>query len=78
MNTTIPDNDDVGYSNMRNITSSDISEIQSITVDLNFTGGWNGDLYVDLVHNSTLNRVGRSLSDLDGASSSGMTIFLTD
>lgn len=82
VNTTIPDYDDPGYSNIHNFANTGISEIQSITVELSFSGGWNGDLYVYLVHDGALsvllNRVGRSLADPDGASSSGMTITLTD
>ena len=82
VNTTIPDYNDPGYSNTRSFASSGISQIQSISVGLVFTNGWNGDLYAYLVHNGTLsvllNRPGRSLANPDGASSSGMEITLTD
>lgn len=82
VNTTIPDNDDTGYSNTRTFSATGINQIQTVTVGLSFNGGWNGDLYVYLVHNGTmsvlLNRPGRSLTDPDGASSSGMVITLTD
>jgi hypothetical protein len=45
ISTAIPDNDDVGYSNSRNVAAPGLEEIQGVTVNLNFTGGWNGDLY---------------------------------
>lgn len=45
----------------------------TITVTINLTGGWNGDLYAHLVHESgfsvLLNRTGRSLADPDGSGS---------
>lgn len=82
VNTTIPDYDDPGYTNIRSFSNTGISQIQSVTVGLTFTDGWNGDLYVYLVHDGSLsillNRPGRSLLNLDGASSSGMTINLSD
>lgn len=74
----IPDNDDVGFAATRTINIPDITEIVSITVNLNFIGGWNGDLYAYPVHGSAfavlLNRVGRSLSALDGSATEGMDI----
>ena len=82
ISTTIPDNDDVGFSNTQSITTYDLTKIESVSVDLTFDGGWNGDLYVYLVHNGAisvlLNRPGRSLANPDGAASSGMTINLSD
>jgi hypothetical protein len=60
----------------------DLTEIQSVTVALNFNGGWNGDLYAYLVHGTgfavLLNRPGRDTGTPDGASSVGMTIVLDD
>jgi subtilisin-like proprotein convertase family protein len=82
VNSTIPDNDDLGLADYRNISTPGLTEIESITVGLNFTGGWNGDLYVHLVHGSgfsvLLNRPGRTSGNPDGAGSSGMTILLDD
>jgi subtilisin-like proprotein convertase family protein len=82
VNTTIPDNDDLGLADYRTITAPGLTEIESITVALNFTGGWNGDLYAHLVHDSgfsvLLNRPGRTDGNPDGAGSSGMTINLSD
>lgn len=82
VSTAIPDNDDAGYSNTRTITVPGITEIQSVTVDLTFIGGWNGDLYAYLVHDSgfsmLLNRPGRSLSALDGSATVGLAVTLSD
>lgn len=82
VNATVPDNDDLGLADYRNISAPGLTEIQSITVGLNFSGGWNGDLYAHLVHGSgfsvLLNRPGRTSGDPDGAGSSGMTILLDD
>jgi subtilisin-like proprotein convertase family protein len=82
VNTTVPDNDDLGLADHRNISAPGLTDIESVTVALNFTGGWNGDLYVHLVHESgfsvLLNRPGRTSGNPDGAGSSGMTILLDD
>ena len=82
VSTVIPDNDDTGYSNSQVLEDTGISSIQSVTVNLTFTGGWNGDLFAYLVHDSgyavLLNRVGRDGTQDDGAGSSGMTVDLSD
>lgn len=82
ISTAIPDNDDIGFSNTQSLTAPGITGIESVTVGLNFAGGWNGDLYAYLVHDGVisvlLNRPGRSLANGDGAASSGMTINLSD
>jgi len=81
VNTAIPDNDPVGYTDTRNI-SAEFNVITSVTVGLVFNGGWNGDLYAYLVHDTgfsvLLNRVGRSDPAPDGSASSGMVIMLAD
>ncbi len=82
VSTAIPDNDDAGYTNTRNLVAPDITEIESVTVALNFSGGWNGDLYVYLVHGTgfsvLLNRPGRDTGTPDGAATVGMSITLDD
>lgn len=82
VSTAIPDNDDAGYSNTHTVTEPGITSIETVSVALNFTGGWNGDLYAYLVHGSgfavLLNRPGRDTGTPDGSSSSGMTINLED
>ena len=64
VSTAIPDNDDVGYTNSRIVADAGLVEIQNVTVNLNFTGGWNGDLYAYLSHGNgfsvLLNRPGRT------------------
>ena len=82
LTTVITDNDLSGYTKSLAITAGtggvpaleEISNITRVTVDLTFTGGRNGDLFVHLVHNSTiailLNRVGRDTLTPEGSSSS--------
>jgi len=81
VNTAIPDNDPVGYTDTRSI-STDFNVITGVTVGLVFDGGWNGDLYAYLVHDTgfavLLNRVGRTALAPDGSASSGMVLSLTD
>jgi len=80
--TEIPDNDDIGFSNPQVLSEPVNPWIESVTVHLVFTGGWNGDLYAYLVHDGRLsvllNRPGRSLDNPAGAGSSGMTVDLSD
>lgn len=85
VSTAIPDNSDVGFTSTETLSdpaTSQISQIQTVTVQLDFTGGWNGDLYVYLVHDGQmsvlLNRPGKTAANPDGAGSSGMTITLAD
>jgi subtilisin-like proprotein convertase family protein len=82
VSTAVPDNDDVGLTATRSITIPAITEIQNVSVNLHFTGGWNGDLYAYLVHGSgfsvLLNRPGRSLSHPDGSATVGMQITFDD
>jgi subtilisin-like proprotein convertase family protein len=78
----IPDNDDVGYSNTQNISDAGMTEITGITVNLTFSGGWNGDLYAYLVHDTgfsvLLNRPGRNAIETDGSATVGMDITFDD
>jgi subtilisin-like proprotein convertase family protein len=80
--TVIPDNLQTGALFSRTITGSDIGAITSLQVTLEMSGGWNGDLYAYLAHDSgfavLLNRIGRSGSDPDGSGSSGMTVTFDD
>lgn len=90
VSTAIPDNDDTGYVSDQTITAgedgvppaSEILFITHVTVALNFTDGWNGDIYVYLVHDTgfsvLLNRIGRSAENPDGNATSGMSITLDD
>jgi subtilisin-like proprotein convertase family protein len=80
--TTIPDNDSVGVSDTRTVSGSGISGIEIVTVTLEFSGGWNGDLYAYVQHDSgfsvLLNRPGRTLAAPDGSSTSGLNIVFDD
>jgi subtilisin-like proprotein convertase family protein len=82
VSTDIPDNDDVGITDTRTVSIVDITGIECVTVLLNVTGGWNGDLYAYLVHGSgfsvLLNRPGRSVTALDGSPTGGMAITFDD
>jgi hypothetical protein len=39
VSTAIPDNDDAGYSDPRTVSAAGLTQIESVTVDLTFTGG---------------------------------------
>lgn len=78
---TVPDGDPSGRVVSETLVS-DITSIVSVSVSLDISGGYNGDLYVHLVHGSgfavLLNRAGRSdISGLAGAGY-GDTGFLID
>ena len=79
----IPDATTTGWSDVRTLAVADNS-IQSITVTLNVSGGFNGDLYAYISHNGVLvplmNRVGvasSSPSSSFGYSDPGFTITLS-
>jgi hypothetical protein len=83
MSTTsvIPDGDLSGLVQIINPATS-ITTVDMITITLNTTGGWNGDLYAYLWHDGTLsvmvNRPGRTSADPLGSATSGMTLTLAD
>jgi hypothetical protein len=77
----IPDGDLSGL--VQTITpGSTITTVDLLTLTLNTTGGWNGDLYAYLWHNGTLsvlvNRTGRTTALPDGSPTSNMTLTLAD
>jgi hypothetical protein len=78
---SIPDNNANGYQN--SLTASGIpGPILDVTITLNITGGFNGDLYVALDYNNTtavlLNRVGLSAVSSVGYPNSGFAVTLQD
>jgi hypothetical protein len=77
----IPDGDLSGVVQTINPVTT-IDTVDNITITLNTTGGWNGDLYAYLWHNGTLsvmvNRPGRTLANPIGSATSGMTLMLSD
>ena len=78
----IPDGDLSGLVQTINVTSSTLASIDSLTVQLETSGGWDGDLYAYLWHNGVIsvlvNRPGRSAVLPDGSPASGMNITLSD
>src|SRR5205814_5266754 len=79
---TVPDGSFIGLNDTRNLTGVPFNTITDVNVRMNVSGGWNGDLYAYLVHNSgfavLLNRVGRSSSSSFGYGDSGMNVTLDD
>ena len=79
---TVPDNNPVGIADTRNITFDPNAVITGLEVRLNLSGGWNGDLYASLVHDSgftvLLNRPGNTALNPGGSASSGMNITFSD
>jgi hypothetical protein len=58
----VPDNNFSGWSDSRSVSTMPAGIFTGLTVDLQITGGWNGDLYAYLVHSTgfsvLLDRVG--------------------
>ena len=80
--TDIPDDDEAGYSDTQTPVFGPGLVISKVTVTLNFSGGWNGDLYAYLTNGSgfavLLNRPGRAEGTEDGSDSSGMSVTFDD
>lgn len=78
---SIPDGDASGVVDSRSIESG-ISAIVNISVTLDITADYNGDLYVYLLHGDKfavlLNRVGKTADNQYGYSDSGMNVTLAD
>lgn len=80
----IPDNDFNGWQDTRTISGfgygSGLWQITDLNVTLNITGGFNGDLYGTLVHDSgfvvLLNHVGSTPGNPAGYSNPGLNIVL--
>ena len=77
----VPDNNITGLADNRLITDA-TGTIQHLTVSLAITGGWNGDWYAHLVHDTgfavLLNRIGRTATDTVGSGTSGLNVVLDD
>ncbi|MFT5123719.1 MAG: subtilisin-like proprotein convertase family protein [Verrucomicrobiales bacterium] len=81
VNLAIPDGSAGGTADIQTITPT-ILFIDSMTVDLNISGSYNGDLYVYLQHGTglsiLLNRVGQSAGLPGGFDNDGFSITLDD
>ena len=81
-NQTIPDYNASGIAFAFSVSPSTPLRISAMTVDLNISGGWNGDLYAYISHDGgfavLLNRVGRSVQNPAGYSAAGFNISLSD
>jgi len=81
VNKLVPDNSTTGLTSSQTI-NSDITSISSVQVTLNMSGGWNGDLYAYLAHDSgftvLLNRIGSTSDDAFGSGSSGFNVTFGD
>jgi len=77
----IPDGSLTGWSDTRTVSASP-GLITDVSVSLNLSGGWNGDLYAYLVHSSgfavLLNRVGVDGINSAGYGNAGMNVVLND
>src|ERR1017187_38850 len=77
----IPDGSFTGWSDTHNLAGAP-SSIADVSVSLNLSGGWNGDLYAYLVHSSgfavLLNRVGRETGNTPGYGTAGMNVTFND
>jgi subtilisin-like proprotein convertase family protein len=80
----VPDGNVNGWSDTRTISDITIPDpyITDVNVRLNISGGYNGDLYVYLTHDSgfsvLLNRVGRTSGNSFGYPDSGFNVTFSD
>jgi subtilisin-like proprotein convertase family protein len=79
-NGTVPDADLNGFQNTAQLNFDAV--LTDVKVTLNISGGYNGDLYAYLTHDSgfavLLNRVGRTSGNLFGYGDAGLNITLSD
>jgi subtilisin-like proprotein convertase family protein len=87
VNTAIPDGSPVGITASQTFSDPFNGNITAVNVDLNITGGFNGDLYGYLAYQDAngniateilLNRLGTSASNPFGSSGSGLNVILSD
>ena len=75
----VPDNNFSGWTDTRSVSTMPAGTFTSLAVNLQLTGGWNGDLYAYLVHSSgftvLLDRIG---SGPFGDSHAGMNVTFVD
>src|ERR1051325_7214519 len=78
VNTTIPDANPTGLASTIDV-SGVAGAVSNVTVFVNVTGAWNGDLYAYLSYDGggyavLMNRVGKTDSDPTGYSDTGFTV----
>ena len=87
VNTAIPDGSPVGITTSQTFQNLSSSPITSVSVDLDISGGYNGDLYGyltlqdangNVATETLLDYMGTSASDPFGSSGSGMNVTLSD
>jgi subtilisin-like proprotein convertase family protein len=78
INAVIPDASNIGLDDTRNVTLPGLGSITDLKVNLTVAGGFNGDLYCYLRHESgfvvLLNRPGRSAANDLGSEQPGMKV----
>ncbi len=78
----IRDGNVTGWSDTRIVSGIAENSILDLNVWLDFTGGWNGDLYAYLTHDTgfsvLLNRPGRTAGDGFGYGDAGLSVVLDD
>jgi Proprotein convertase P-domain len=77
----VPDGNSTGWSDSRSLSGLSDFSISSVTVALNISGGYNGDLYAYLSHDGILvpllNRAGVTSGNPFGYSDSGFNVTLS-
>ena len=80
----IPDGSRTGWTDTETVSvpGTSLNQMTDVSVTLNLSGGWNGDLYAYLVHSSgfavLLNRVGVGTGNTVGYGNGGMNVVLND
>ena len=78
----IPDNNASGVAFAFNVSAGSPLVVTNVIVDLQISGGWNGDLYAYLSHGSgfsvLLNRLGSTSANPGGSGVSGMNVEFSD
>lgn len=81
LNQAVPDGDPNGLSNTQTVSTA-ITSIGSLTLGLDLSGGFNGDIYAYVTHStgftSLLNRVGRTAGDPFGYDDDGFQVTFSD
>ena len=77
----VPDNDPSGLAISEEVTAWS-GMVSNVTVTVNLTGGWNGDVYAYLYHDGEmtvlLNQVGTSTNNVLGYGDNGVSVTFSD